>query len=187
MDGPSKNSGYCKGLVCTRRIHIRHTIQQIRHLRLQSLSSKTTNIYVPVPYFWSTPTLWTSDRCIIGLWSIRCAGITILTYIIGPKKSPYICTAWSVIWPRKWVIQWIYPWCCFSRCSGMNAKKKTSGTHDRTLRPPAASEKIRKNGGTLRGRCQQKTTEDLTAGFHHHSLDFLFCSDRFTWKNGWRL
>ena len=124
MDGPSKNSGYCKGLVCTRRIHIRHTIQQIRHLRLQSLSSKTTNIYVPVPYFWSTPTLWTSDRCIIGLWSIRCAGITILTYIIGPKKSPYICTAWSVIWPRKWVIQWIYPWCCFSRCSGMNAKKK---------------------------------------------------------------
>ena len=59
-------------------------------------------------------------------------------------------------------------------------KKKHQELMTRTLRPPAASEKIRKNGGTLRGRCQQKTTEDLTAGFHHHSLDFLFCSDRFT-------
>lgn len=35
-------------------------------------------------------------------------------------------------------------------------QKKNIRTHDRTLRPPAASEKIRKNGGTLRGRCQKK-------------------------------
>lgn len=152
MGGPSKNSGYCKGLVCTRRIHIRHTIKQIRHLRLQSLSSKTTNIYVPVPSFWSTPTLWTSDRCIISLWSIRCAGIIILTYIIGPKKSPYICTAWSVIPPRKWVIQWIDPWCCKTGAA-REREKKTSELM--TVRPPAAS-CIRKIVGLL--ECVLKKT-----------------------------
>lgn len=176
MGGPSKNSGYCKGLVCTRRIHIRHTIKQIRHLRLQSLSSKTTNIYVPVPYFWSTPTLWTSDRCIISLWSIRCAGIIILTYIIGPKKSPYICTASSQ--PTNWVIQW--PLVLYNRCRGWTPKKKhqNSWPSVHQLHP-----KNPKSCGTLRRHSQKKTWR--FNGWVPSFPGFFFCSDRFTWKNGW--